>query len=202
MKSRITWMAAAAVAGAALFGAPAAGAAQQADGWWEWALRDMVEARSGGNAVIPLPRGDRDRGQARGARGARGAQAGPPFCANGQGHPVHGPQWCREKGFGSGAGVIFDRRGWDDVVLRAPRGTDRRGGMLDQGGLIDVLGDVVFGRVTAEGQRLGATGPMTGRWLTPDGAARVLQIRAGGIPVAELTDLNGNGRIDAVLTPR
>lgn len=202
----------AAVAMAALVMAPQDAAAQQTDGWWEWALRDMIEARSGGQAVIPLPRGDRTRPDARGSardnkRGnARGAQAGPPFCANGQGHPVHGRQWCRDKGFGLGAGGILNRRwddrGWDDVILRAPRGTDRRQGALDRGGLIDVLGDVVFGRIVAENTRLGGAEPLTGRWIAGDGGATVLQIRSGSVPVAELTDLNGNGRADAVLVPR
>lgn len=187
--------------------APEGAAGQQADGWWEWALRDAVEARSGGQAVIPLPRGgDRSPAASRGnARNARGAQAGPPFCANGQGHPVHGLQWCRDKGFGHGGGGILNRRwddrGWDDVILRAPRGTDRRQGALDRGGLIDVLGDIVFGRIAAEGSRLGGVDPLTGRWLAGDEGATVLQIRAGSVPVAELTDLNGNGRADAVLIP-
>jgi len=190
MKAIGTGIMAAAV-GVVLAATPQSGSAQQADGWWNWALRDVVEGRQG--AILP------DR---RGAGKARGARGGPPFCANGQGHPVHGRQWCHQKGFGLGGGVIFERRRWDDVVLRAPRGTDRRGGTLDRGGLIDVLGDVVFGRITAEGSRLGASQPMTGRWISPDGRARVLQVRSGAIPVAELTDLTGDGRIDAVLIPR
>ena len=37
---------------------------------------------------------DRDRG-----RSARGEDRGPPFCRNGEGHPVHGRQWCRDRGF-------------------------------------------------------------------------------------------------------
>lgn len=34
---------------------------------------------------------------------------GPKFCRNGQGHPVHGREWCREKGFGLGGDVLFER---------------------------------------------------------------------------------------------
>jgi hypothetical protein len=211
-RTMCTVIAAAAAAGLAVL-APQDATGQQSDGWWEWALRDAVEARSGGQAAIPLPRRDRPqdraRGKARGARGAGNARAaggGPPFCANGQGHPVHGRQWCRDKGFGLGAGGILNRRwddrGWDDVILRAPRGTDRRQGVLDRGGLIDVLGDVVFGRIVAEGSRLGGNEPLIGRWIAGDGGATVLQIRSGSVPVAELTDLTGNGRADAVLVPR
>jgi hypothetical protein len=201
--------------------------AQQAHGWWDWALPALIEARGGHEAIpdrrrdsrdrrddgaragrslpdVILGRDDRRRGNARGGQG--NARGGPPFCQNGQGHPVHGRQWCRDKGFGLGGGVFgtsrWDTRSWDDVILRAPRGTDRRSGVMDRGGLIDVLGDVVFGRLTAEGSRLGATGPLTGRWLQTNSAAAVLQIRSGGIPVAELTDLDGNGRVDAVLISR
>jgi hypothetical protein len=209
--------------------------AQQVDGWWDWALPALVEAR-GGYDALPSPRDRRDddrarsgrslpdvilgrddqrRGSARGGGNARGAgnarggaaqaaRGGPPFCQNGQGHPVHGRQWCRDKGFGLGGGVFdtrWDDRGWEDVILRAPRGADRRRGVLDRGGLIDVLGDVVYGRLAAEGSRLGTTAPLNGRWLRADGAS-ILQIRSGSRPVAELTDLNGNGRVDAVLVAR
>lgn len=166
---------------AVLAGSAGAADAQQGDGWWDWALPALTEARGGS---------------------AQAAHRGPPFCRNGQGHPVHGRQWCRDKGWGVGGGVFdtrWDDRRWEDVILRAPRGADRRRGVLDRGGLIDVLGDVVYGRLAAEGSRLGATGPLTGRWLRADGAAAILQIRSGRHPVAELTDLNGNGWVDAVL---
>lgn len=36
---------------------------------------------------------------------------GPAFCRSGEGHPVHGRQWCRDKGFGLGnSGGIFGQR--------------------------------------------------------------------------------------------
>lgn len=179
---------------------PREAASQQADGWWEWALPALIEARGDDGAV--LGRQDRGRGSAANARNAR---RGPPFCQNGQGHPVHGRQWCRDKGFGLGGGILdsrWDVRGWDDVVLRAPRAPDRRQGVLDHRGLIDILGDVVYGRVAAEGSRMGAREPLTGRWVRADGAAAVLQVRSGSLRLAELTDLDGDGRVDAVLISR
>lgn len=40
------------------------------------------------------------------------ADRGPPFCRNGQGHPVHGRQWCVDKGFGLGvSGGIYGTQG-------------------------------------------------------------------------------------------
>jgi hypothetical protein len=187
-----------AMAGFVLLGSADRAEAQQTGGWWDWALPQLMEIRGGGQGVVPLPRTDPR------VRGNNRQKAGPPFCQNGQGHPVHGRQWCRDKGFGAG-GLLdgrWDNRRWDDVVLRAPRRTDRRRGAVDQGGLVDILGDIVFGRIVAERSRHGAGGPLTGRWLSTDGAAAVLQIRAGSTPLAELTDLNGDGRADAVLISR
>jgi hypothetical protein len=187
-----------AAAALVLAAVPGSASAQQAAGWWEWALPQVVEVR-GDQQIISLPRGDQ-----RARRGGRGSGGAPAFCRSGEGHPVFGRQWCRDKGFGLGGvlGPRWETRRWDDVVLRAPRGSERRPGTVGGGGLIDILGDVVYGRLVAEGSRLGAGGPLTGRWLATDGAAAVLQIRAGGVPLAELTDLTGDRRVDAILISR
>jgi hypothetical protein len=120
---------------------------------------------------------------------------GPPFCRDGSGHPVHGRQWCRDKGWG--LGVQWDRARWEDVVLRQPRDRNHQ---LNRGGLIDVLGDVVFGRLETQGRRHGR-GSLAGTWLQ-DGNAGVLQLSVGGIPFARLVDSNRDGRVDAVLLRR
>jgi hypothetical protein len=140
-------------------------------------------------------------------RGGDDDRAGPPFCRNGQGHPVHGRQWCRDKGYGNG-GVLsrtsagWEDRRWEDIILRAPRDTDRRKRTVDQGGLLDVLGDEVFGRLDSERRRLGAQAPLEGRWLDLRNGGRALQLRSGTVPVAELTDLNGDGRVEITLVRR
>jgi hypothetical protein len=154
--------------------APQGAAAQSvigSDGWWDWAA--------------PVMDG---RGQQ-----ARQGQ-GPPFCRGNRpgGHPVHGSEWCRAKGWQA----TWSRTRWDDAVLRSP---GPRRGVYEQDSIADILGRVVFGRVESQRRRLGADGPMQGRWVQGRGGAQVLQIRAAGIPIAELTDLNGNGRIDVVL---
>ena len=188
--------------------------AQQSGDWWDWALGEVVRGsgslgavgdpkdrdRDGGVLSDILGGVDRDR-DAREDRGRRGEARGPKFCRNGQGHPVHGRQWCREKGFDRSGGVVWDRRGWEDVILRSPRG-DQKQGVVDQGGLLDILGDVVLRRLSGESRRIGGDGRLTGRWMRPAGAATVLQIQSRGLPVAELTDLDGDGRIDAILVPR
>jgi hypothetical protein len=263
--------------------------AQSSDGWWEWALREAVEAGARIDAPVVLDRRgdgkigdrrrDRDRDEAgrgrtlediifgRDRRGSRDAERrdrdrdddrwedrrdrdddrwedrrerdeerwedrrereeerwedrrdrddrwedrgrgeregrGPPFCRNGQGHPVHGIEWCRDKGFGGyGYGPLrWEERGWEDVILRSPRRGDR-GRILDRGGLIDILGVVVYRRVASERHRLETREPLTGRWLRLRDGGRVLQIRSGAMPIAELSDLDGDGRVDVALVPR
>lgn len=145
---------------------------------------------------IILGRRDAERGQS-----ARGAQAGPPFCRNGQGHPVHGRRWCAEKGFGLGTGlgslgdIRWEERGWEDIVFRTPR---REQAALDRGGLIDVLGSVVLGRFDRQARVLGAGAPLSGRWLEGRDGPRVLWLQSGQTPVAQLVDTNRDGRVDRI----
>ena len=197
--------------------APEPAVAQESP-WWAWALREFVETREAPEPVLTRREGDRKESSRRTTIGDiilgrdtdrdrdrdRSRGNGPPFCRNGEGHPVHGRQWCRDKGFGVGSrsGVSWERRGWEDIILPAPRDRDRRSGAVDRGGLIDILGDVIYGRLAAENRRAGGSEPLTGRWLRPEGSAEVLQIRSGRVPVAELNDVDGDGRVDVVLVPR
>lgn len=110
---------------------------------------------------------------------------GPPFCQNGQGHPVHGRQWCRDKGYGTGSGL-------DDIIFRNPR----RDGRLNQGGILEQIGDVVFGRVQQRSYELGARDPLYGTWSAPRGGGQMLTIRSGNQIIAELIDQTLDGRVD------
>ncbi|MEX0893800.1 MAG: hypothetical protein WEB88_16655 [Gemmatimonadota bacterium] len=145
---------------------------------------------------IILGRRDAERGQA-----DRRAQAGPPFCRNGQGHPVHGRRWCAEKGFGVGTGlgslgdIRWEEEGWGDVILRAPR---NERDVIQRGGLLDVLGSVILGRFDQQAQRLGSGEPLTGRWLEGRDGPRVLWLQAGQTPVAQLLDTDRDGRVDRI----
>jgi hypothetical protein len=136
--------------------------------------------------------GDAGRAQQQQAR-----TQGPPFCANGQGHPVHGREWCRQKGWATG--TRWERAPWDDVVLRNPRRAERQsvGGAT----LGDILGDVVFGRVDAQRRALGVREPLAGRW-TQENGLHILRVHAGGVPVAEFVDRTGNGRVELVRVNR
>jgi hypothetical protein len=180
------------VASALALAAPQPAEAQAgADGWWDWAAAEVY-----GGQQVPTRRGAVTIPQRRGGEAGRGQ--GPPFCRSGEGHPVHGRRWCAEHGWPLGSEGVWRRGSWDDVIFRAPR--DRRGGNLDRGSVLETLGQVVFGRVDDHRRRLGASEPLTGRWHV-DGAtgARILQLRSGNRPIAELTDLNGDGRADLVL---
>ncbi len=121
----------------------------------------------------------------------------PSFCRSGAGHPVWGRDWCLDKGFGLGDG----RSAWgvdrniEDIILR-PR-SERE--VLDGGGLIDLLGDVVFGRLALQSLVLGADEPIRGRWLEEREGPRVLRVESGSLPVAELVDYERDGRVDRIL---
>ncbi|HUE95285.1 MAG TPA: hypothetical protein VMN39_01410 [Longimicrobiaceae bacterium] len=94
-------------------------------------LPDAAAAQGRGNAanrdaVERRDRDDRDddryddRYYGDERREQRSRNAGPPFCRNGQGHPVHGRQWCYDRGFGTGSSVgdiIFDDRRSDNRSL-------------------------------------------------------------------------------------
>ena len=130
-----------ALAAGLLLAVPQAAAAQSVvgnDGWWEWAVPAL---------------------EGRGNQGRQGH--GPPFCRNGRGHPVHGQAWCQAKGWTA----TWQRTRWDDVVLRDPR-QRRSGRVYEQDTLAEILGRVVFGRVESQRRRVGAGGPLQGRWLS------------------------------------
>jgi hypothetical protein len=123
-------------------------------------------------------------------------QGVPAFCRpGGNGHPVHGTRWCRERGFTSGP-LRWERATWGDVVLRNPRRAERQsvGGSV----LGDILGGDIFGRVDSQRRALGITQGMTGRWETDAAGHGVLRISAGGVPIAEFIDRSGRGRADIV----
>ncbi len=165
---------------------------------------DIIFGRSGGERG--KSRDGRDRDPAGRGR-SQAAGRGPAFCRNGVGHPTKGRQWCVDKGFGLGGGGLLngvwrEDRGWGGVILGGPSTRVRSGSVLGQGGLRDVLGSVILGRLQNEQRRLGARAPLQGRWLREGAQSLVLQVRAGNTPVAELTDLNGDGRADVVLVAR
>jgi hypothetical protein len=131
-------------------------------------------------------------------------QRGPAFCRSGEGHPVFGRQWCRDKGFGLGndRGVLDPRRDrgtWEDIIFGPQR--DRRYDRdMNRSVLGDVLGAVMVGQLESYGRQF-ASGPISGRWL-PDNRANVLQLSLGSTPFARLIDSNRDGRVDDVVLRR
>jgi hypothetical protein len=167
--------------------------------------RDRAEAAKRGTTTYPRDRNgdvvvrdrdwdDRDdRDDRHGNKNKKGK--GPAFCRNGEGHPVHGREWCRQKGFDTGYGV-YDRVDWGDVVLRRGRYDTRR--EMGRGTLEDILGSVVLGRFDRQRSRLGYSQPLYGRWVESD-AGSVLRLMSGSQPIAQVIDRNRDGRADVVL---
>jgi hypothetical protein len=119
----------------------------------------------------------------------------PAFCRSGAGHPVHGRQWCLDKGFGLGSrnGTVWSRGGIDDVIWR--RRTDDR---LDRGGLAGVLGDVIFGRLALQAITLGYDQPLVGFWVAQPEGPRILRVHSGDYEVAEFVDTDRDDRADVL----
>lgn len=143
----------------------------------------------------------------------RAMRSGPPFCRNGAGHPVHGHAWCVEKGFAppryrryrpqrtyptprrwrqyEGSSTRFrisyeHVRRWNDVLTSAE---------------LDIILDRrTRNRLYAHRRALDLRAAIEGRWVPARGptTGRVLQLRAGRSPLAELADWNGDWRVDAM----
>jgi hypothetical protein len=120
----------------------------------------------------------------------------PSFCRSGSGHPVWGREWCLDKGFGLGSrpGTIWSRAPIDDVVFR--RGPSRE--RLARPVLIDVLGDIIFGRLALHALSLGYAEPLHGSWIAGPDAPRILHVHAGDHVIAELVDLDRDDRVDVI----
>ena len=138
---------------------------------------------------------DRDTDRDSDRRYSKGKKNGPKFCQNGQGHPVHGREWCRQKGYDTGYGV-YDRVDWDDVYMRRGRYDTRR--ELGRGVLEEILGRTVYGRFERQRSRLGYNQPLYGRWVDSN-TGSVLRLLSGSQPIAQIIDRNRDGRADVVL---
>ena len=150
------------------------------------------------NTTTTAGRG-RGRGNGNGNGNVSNANArlgnGPPFCRNGQGHPTKGRAWCEQKGWVGN--TTWAREGWGDVVFGGGVPSQER--TVGQGGIGGVLGNIILGRLTSFGRSAGLAGSMDGRWIPLSSGGTVLQVRMGGVPIAELADLNRDGRADMVL---
>jgi hypothetical protein len=118
----------------------------------------------------------------------------PAFCRSGEGHPVWGREWCLDKGFGLGRSNdrYWARTRVEDIIFGRRIEQDR----LDRGSLIDILGDVVFGRLALHALALGFDQPLIGTYSYQPDAPRIVRVYSASEPVAELVDLNGDDRVD------
>ena len=149
-------------------------------------LLDLDDARARGLGEWRMQRVDRARNG-----------NGPPFCRSGAGHPQWGREWCIEKGWGLGDDDdgFWSRTRVDDVIFDRRPDVER----MDRGTLLDVLGDVVLGRLALHALTLGLTEPLSGTWVAEADAPYVLRINAGDAPVGELVDLDRDNRADVLL---
>ncbi len=156
---------------AACLSIPTVGIAQQASqtadsGWWDWAL-PKIQIQIGDDGGK-----QQDKGKNSGAKSSQGnsgkAKGVPAFCRSGAGHPVHGWQWCVEKGY---------KMGWSSTAFSGAefRGGNkaRRGAELDSGNIDEILGNEIDRRWA--GGRRAAHGAVEG--ATPGGQTSCLAAR-------------------------
>ncbi len=185
--------------------------------WWDW----IGDVRVHGSVDYGTTRHRpiyRDHGYVRPPRPVyerrprHREERGPPFCRSGAGHPVHGWQWCVRKGFARAHSPRTRRYRrpvhcctWHPVDLGRVRFRARPGGhgpqYLRHEEVVEILGRVVVERVYA-GVGYPREMKLQGRWYPAPGHARVLQLRAGSTPLAELTDLDDDRRVDRVFLAR
>lgn len=123
---------------------------------------------------------------------------GPSYCRSGEGHPVYGREWCRQRGYDLGRGQGWERDRWGDIVFRGSN--RRRDEHLGRTALAQLLGNTLLNRFESYGRQYGR-GPVTGYW-TPQSNGNVLQLSIGSIPIARLIDLNRDRRVDYLLLRR
>ena len=122
----------------------------------------------------------------------------PAFCRSGAGHPNWGRQWCIDKGFGLGS---EDNLRWgrnldvnDVAFLSEPASTT-----LTRAALTALLGDRVVDRLALHAITLGLVDPLVGTWRADPAGPRVLLVNSGGLPVAEIVDVNRDRRSDRMV---
>lgn len=193
MRKFLVWMTAAVVAGTMQ---PAAAVGQSAKDRASAAKQQEKREKDRIKAVQD-DRDDDDHKDSDRYRGGlnKGGAKGPKFCRTGAGHPVHGRQWCVEKGFGL-ANSRWDQARWDDVIFR--RTQPRTSLDLSRGTLRDILGDIVLNRLDARRRSFGESTPLSGRWIDSEGRS-VLLVNAGTMGIAELIDRNRDRRVDQIL---
>ena len=91
---------------------------------------------------------------------------------------------------------------WRRVRLRGPRHARGRGHrfrnapyVADLYGLVDRR---TYRRLERHAERIGAYGALNARWVRLDRGARILQVRAGRVPLAELVDYDRDPRVEEV----
>lgn len=96
------------------------------------------------------------------------------------------------------------RVGMDGLRLGESDRPPRRDGRLGSSDLASILGGEALDRLLARAGADAARGFLNGRWQRRAGPprARILQVRVVDRPLAEITDLDADGRADAVLVYR
>jgi hypothetical protein len=90
---------------------------------------------------------------------------------------------------------------WGEIVFES-QSRQPAGQIVGTAGLERILGRSRLDQLRHERPYREGQSALEGRWIEVGRGGRALQVRAGGAPVAELSDVDGDGRVDAVLMRR
>ncbi len=168
-------------------------AGSDAGPWWGWALPRVAEGEARPPASPRASKVARERKLE--PRPGHYDLGVPGYCRTGEGHPELGWQWCAERGYAHG----WTRKEWAGVEFRGE--AEPAASAMSNGRLLALLGSDEYRRLRQAAWDRGLDAPLRGRWLRvgESEGATALQLVAGTQPLAELTDLDGDREVDAVL---
>lgn len=156
------------------------------DGWWR------SDARSGADARVTYEEGYRPRG----GRVSVDTYRRP--------HRPNRSRRARGYAVDHRRNVNWVPANWNRVRFHNVRGHRRGGrhGRVSRAGyvpdLFGLVGRRTYRRLERHADRIGAYGALNARWVRLDRGARVLQVRAGRVPLAELVDYDRDPRVEEV----
>lgn len=173
------------ISGALLLPATAASLSGQVrvelDGWWRSGAHSNVDAR------VSYEEGYRPRG---------GRVSVDTYRRNPSPHRYSGRAVDHRRD------VNWVAADWRNVRFRNPRGNGRGHGRVTRAGyvpnLYGLVGERTYRRLERHAERIGAYGALNAIWVRLDRGARVLQVRAGRVPLAELVDHDRDPRVEEV----
>lgn len=114
----------------------------------------------------------------------------PDYCYSGDGHPLGGREWCYRHGYEVGGGWVRESGG--NLTMERPQSP------LNRTALAASIGDDFVVALDVQRVRFGLNYPLTGSYVATLENGNVLRVRSGRWQIAEVSDHDRDGRVDAI----